>query len=87
MGTQTKHPRRRMSQQQQRVAVLVAEQQAIYRAAMYRAVGLTGDERFRLDEIAGEIALLYEGDDTGHSGNAALYGGYIYDYATTKPRA
>lgn len=44
----------------QRIMLLNAEQQSIYRAALYRAVGLTIAEQNRLDQIACEIALAHD---------------------------
>jgi hypothetical protein len=40
-----------------RITMLSSEQQAIYKAALYRANGLTVSERIRLGQISYEIAL------------------------------
>lgn len=44
----------------QRLSVLYAEQQSIYRTALYRTLGLTPAEQSRLEAIAYEIALAYD---------------------------
>jgi uncharacterized HAD superfamily protein len=48
---------------QQRIKLLNAEQQLIYRTALHRTLGLTTEELSRLDQIAYEIALALDEHD------------------------
>lgn len=53
----------------QRMTALNEEQQAIYRTALYRALGLTSTEKMRLEQIACDIALAQ--DEFNRSWNLA----------------